>query len=380
VSCTFNAIENGKEVDVISTDFSKAFDMVSHAIIIFKLRALGFPPNFLTWVESYIKDRKYRVQFRSSTSDPFIATSGVPQGSHLGPILFILSINDVESVLKYSNLSAYADDMKIFCEITSPMDSHQLQQDLNNFNVWCKKNQLALNVGKCQTITYSRRRKLLPQRDYFIAGVPVNRTTAFRDLGVFCDTELNFRLHLESIVNRANSALGFVKRWSREFSNPYVTKALYTTFVRPILEYASQVWSPYHGVHIKRIESVQRRFLLFALRGLPWVDNFNLPPYQDRLNIIKLQSLEKRREVADIIFIHQLLSGTIDSPAILCQINFNINSRHLRSVPIFSIATHRTDYGKNEPITRMLREVNKYCAVFDYCNSKQVQRKLLHAF
>lgn len=206
----------------------------------------------------------------------------------------------------------------------------------------------------------------------------MNKVDSFVDLGITCDSKLNFGLHVDFMVNRANSMLGFVKRWSKEFSDPYITKTLYMTFVRPILEYASQVWSPYHDVHINRIESVQRKFLRFALRGLGWIDPFNLPPYHDRLKLINLPSLEKRREVADIIFVHQILTAAIDSPYLLQHMGLNINTLSLRSVNLFHISYHRTEYGRFEPISRMLRSVNNNKSKFDFCLSKLSLKKLLY--
>lgn len=268
--------------------------------------------------------------------------------------------------------------MKIYRHISGPADSIPLQDDLNRFSIWCQKNFLELNISKCETITYSRKRSPSPSRTYYINNEPIRKTHSIRDLGVICDSELNFRPHIDSIISRANSSLGFVKRWSKEFSNPYVTKSLYMTFVRPLLEYASQVWSPHHNVHIQRIEAVQRRFLRFALRGLGWLDIYNLPPYEDRLKLINLQSLSKRREVADIIFAHELVSGNIDCHALLEKICININLRNLRSTPLFYLAPHRTDYGQNEPINRMLRTVNNYSEHFNFnCNKFTLRNKLL---
>lgn len=378
-SRTLCALEDGKEVDVIATDFSKAFDKISHGIILMKLKALGFQPVFISWVKSYLTDRQYKVLFRSSVSNPINATSGVPQGSHLGPMIFILTINDVECIIKNSYLSIYADDMKIFRHISSPADSFPLQDDLDSFSMWCQKNFLELNITKCQAITYSRKRLPSPHRAYSICGQLVPSVSSLRDLGVLCDRELNFRAHIDSIIRRANSMLGYVKRWSKEFSNPYVTKSLYVTFVRPILEYASQVWSPYYETHSLRIEAVQRRFIRFALRGLDWVDSYNLPPYVDRLKLINLQSLEKRREVADIIFIHQLLTGNIDCPALLEMIPFNTNPRNLRSVPFFCLKSHRTNYGHHEPMSRLLRKANDMQSLFDFHCSRAILRNALHS-
>lgn len=377
VSRTLCTLEDGDEIDVVATDFSKAFDKIPHQIILFKLKALGFQPRFISWIKSYLVNRQYKVRFRSSLSDPITATSGVPQGSHLGPLIFILSINDAETVIKASDLSVYADDMKIFRRISSPADSYLLQEDLNRFFVWCQKNFLELNVTKCHSITYSRKRLPPPPRDYFINNELVPLITSARDLGVICDRELNFRSHIDNIIRRANSALGFIKRWSKEFSDPYVTKALYTTFVRPLLEYASQVWSPHHLVHSTRIEAVQRRFLRFALRGLPWTDTHNLPPYVDRLKLINLQSLESRRDTADILFVHQLVAGYIDCPALLEMISLNTNPRNLRSVPLFRLASHRTNYGHYEPMARMLRKANNAVSLFDFNISKNALRAAL---
>ena len=98
-------------------------------------------------------------------------------------------------------------------------------------------------------------------------------------LGVVMDNRMDFKSHYNHIVNRANSTLGFIIRWSKEFCDPYITKHLFITYVRPILEYSSQVWSPYRDIDISRIESVQKKFLRFALRNLPWIDAIRLPPY-----------------------------------------------------------------------------------------------------
>lgn len=379
VASTLCALEDGKEVDVVATDFSKAFDRISHAIVFLKLKALGFQSGFIAWIKSYLQERQYEVLFRSFLSDPIKAPSGVPQGSHLGPLIFILSINDVDGIIKHSRLSVYADDMKIFTHISTPTDSRALQNDLNSFSTWCKKNFLELNVNKCQAITYSRKRIPTAPRTYVICDEPVPTVTFLRDLGVICDSELNFRSHIDNLICRANSALGYVKRWSKEFSNPYVTKSLYFTFVRPILEYASQVWSPYHDTHSYRIEGVQRRFIRFALRGLPWPDRYNLPPYEHRLNLLNMQSLEKRRKVADILFVHQLLAGNIDCPVLLETISLSTNPRTLRSVPLFRLKFHRTNYGRNEPMSRMLRMVNDSHNLFDFQYSKNTLRNSLYS-
>lgn len=177
-------MEAGFQTDVLYTDLSKAFDLLPHAIILFKLKKLGFPLYFINWIESYLSNRSYSILFRSTISSSFEANSGVPQGSHLGPLLFIISINDVVSVIQNSNIGIYADDMKIYKKITSLNDSYLLQNDLDRFTNWCNLNFLKLNVDKCAIMTFTR--KHLPiQFPYKLNDQTVSRVESFKDLGVF---------------------------------------------------------------------------------------------------------------------------------------------------------------------------------------------------
>ena len=250
-SHTSHALESGFTVDCIYTDFSKAFDKLSHKIILFKLQALGFPQAFILWVSSYLSSRCYLVQFNQSFSSPFVVNSGVPQGSHLGPLFFVLAINDVVNIIRNANILIYADDIKLFRTITSPIDRHLLQDDINRFSTWCNKNDLLLNTDKCRVISFSRKRAS-SDHIYSIQSCYLTRVVRMLDLGVVFDAKLDFVDHIEYIVNRANSSLGFIRRWSHEFNDPYLLKSLYTSFVRSILEYASPVWNPYYSVHQKK--------------------------------------------------------------------------------------------------------------------------------
>lgn len=374
-STFINNMEAGFQTDVIYTDFSKAFDILPHSVILLKLKKLGFPEYFLKWINSYLNDRTYTVLFRYSCSSPYKANSGVPQGSHLGPLLFVLSVNDVSSIIINSDLQIYADDMKIFKKISTERDSCLLQKDLDAFSSWCKKNNLLLNVSKCAFMSYSRCSTPI-NINYLINGEVVLKVDSIKDLGVYFDEKLSFKLHFNHIINKARAMLGFIKRWSKEFNDPYILKSLYTTLVRPNLEYASQVWSPFYEVHIKRIESVQKNFLKYALRNLPWEDPYRLPRYENRLNLINLSTLKKRREIADIIFIVDVTKENILSPIISNRISINSNSR-LRSVNLFNLTYHRTNYGMYEPIHRMLLTGNKYKSLINFSLSKHTLKHIL---
>ena len=131
-------------------DFAKAFGKVNHSTLIQKLNSLGFKSQILSWLSSYLIKRFQIVKIGASFSNKFKVTSGVPQGSHLGPVLFLLFINDLPGVVKHSVCLLFADDLKIFRSISSKNDCQLLQSDLNAVSIWCKNNQLTLNIKKCQ--------------------------------------------------------------------------------------------------------------------------------------------------------------------------------------------------------------------------------------
>lgn len=339
-----------QQTDVIYTDFSKAFDSVNHKLLIYKLDLLGFPQNLLLWLTSYLSDRTQNVLYNNTKSSLIAVTSGVPQGSHLGPLLFTLFINDLPQILKHSRALMYADDVKL-CHTFLPSDPssrHLLQADLFSFQCWCAHNFLSLNCSKCKIMTFHRVKPFLAS--YLLNSSPLERLSTVNDLGVLFDPKLSFNVHISSIVNKATSTLGFVKRWAKEFNDPYLTKTLYTSLVRPILEYCSCVWSPAHKNHIMSIESVQKKFLIFALRGLNWDVSLHLPPYRSRLLLINLPTLENRRILLGVLFIHKLVLGEIDSPDLLLRLNFAVPARMSRHYVPFYLPLRRQNFAKFDPL------------------------------
>ena len=346
--CTEKFVDQCR-VDCIFTDFSKAFDKLSHEILLFKLLKLGFDKNFVSWIESYLRFRTCRIIFNGSLSDVLEVGSGIPQGSHFGPILFILFINDLPCLLKHSNCLMYADDVKIYKRITSVGDCIHLQSDINVLYNWCMINKLIFNFDKCKVMNFTRINSKVAY-SYHFDGINLPSSSSIKDLGVYLDTKLTFNDHIDFMVNRANFVLGFVKREMREMCDPYCAKTLFIALVRPIMEYACQVWSPHCVVHIARIESIQKRFLLFALRSLHWADPLRLPSYEDRLRLLSMPTLQKHRDYLRLSFITNLLNGDIDCPGLLAKLFLRINSRNLRSTEFFLIKSYRTNYGRFSPL------------------------------
>lgn len=344
------SIDSRVQVDTIYTDFSKAFDKVNHSLLIKKLSNFGFGGTVLSWLESYVTDRSSFVVVKGHVSKLYHSTSGVPQGSVLGPILFNIFINDVTECFQESNCFIFADDLKIAKVIKSPNDSKALQEDLDRLAEWSHKNFMVLNPHKCSFIKFTRNRNSI-QTSYNINGVALAEQEVVRDLGITFDTKLSFNQHIEIMCKSARRILGFVFRNSKEFKKLSTKKLLFTSLVRSKLEYCSVVWNPNYQVHKDRIELIQRRFTYsFINRSNKRV------PYSDRLKVFDLMKLSDRRTLQDMLFLYKLLNNFLDNSVLLSCFSFDVPSR-LPRYPI-SILTHRTyktNLGHHSLIPRLCR-------------------------
>ena len=261
VSRATKVMESSLQFDVIYTDFAKAFDRVKHSILLYKLNRMGIHSSLLGWIKSYLNSRSQHVRLRGWSSRTFDVTSGVPQGSHLGPLFFILFKNDATKVFNSSlTYFLYADDLKICPAVQTVRDAAVLQRDLNELLTWCQFNQLYLNADKCSVISFNRKLTTI-EFEYVIDGKALKRVEIIRDLGVLMDKKLTFNDHVSNIVAKAYLMLGFVMRICKEFKDIQALKSIYFAHVRSFLEYVSVVWHPYHDTQIDRIGSVQKRFV-----------------------------------------------------------------------------------------------------------------------
>ena len=353
----------GCQVDSIYTDFSKAFDKVDHGLLLFKLYKLGIRGSVLSWIKSYLHDRTQVVKFQDRFSYPMKVTSGVPQGSVLGPLLFAIFINDIQSVIKDCQISMYADDLKIFKIINNEMDALTLQQGINSLSSWCRLNGMCLNAGKCSIISFSRSNH--PSVfDYMISNDILSRKYLVKDLGILIDAKLTFKQQIDKVTSSGHTVLGFVKRRAKELNDPYLTRKMYYSLVRPILEYASIVWSPYRKVDIDRIESVQKQFLLFALRHLGF-EGYRLPSYVNRLRLIDMITLKDRRELASTLFAYDLLTDKINVNNLKERMKFRNNRYNVRNARQLLEEKSSTDFGFNDSIANSIRSFNKFAHNFE---------------
>ena len=311
-------VANNGVVDSIYFDFSKAFDTVPHQRLSVKMKAYGIDGKVLSWIEAFLTGREQVVRVNGELSVPMPVISGIPQGSVLGPLLFVLYINDLPGVVK-SNILLFADDTKIFKQVKSQDDALRLQQDIDALKHWSDKWLLRFNTGKCHVLTMGKFHNIQYTHRYSLNDKELEHVFEEKDLGVIIDMELSFEEHMASKIKKANGIMGLIRR-TFSYLDPATFKTLYTTFVRPHLEYAQPVWSPHFRKHIKMLEKVQ-------IRATKLVDGMKNMDYTERLKELDLPTLLHRRERGDMIQVWKHFN-TYD-PSTLSS-NFKTNPRSNR--------------------------------------------------
>ena len=238
VGAVKEAMEAGYQVDALYLDFSKAFDCLNHVLMIEKLAKYGVSRSALKWFHSYLTGRTLQVKIGDSMSQPYIAGSGVPQGSHLGPMLFLIYAQDLVEFLGDTEFSLYADDLKLSRVIRNINDCLSLQSCLTSVMEWGDRNQLQLNPSKCQTITFNRARRSVSAM-YHLGASELKRVSEVKDLGVVLDTRLDFNVHIDRTISKCRAALGLINRFAREFGDPRIHRTLYCALVRSSLDYSN---------------------------------------------------------------------------------------------------------------------------------------------
>jgi hypothetical protein len=297
-------VENRGQVDVIYLDFSKAFDSVSHAHLVKKLQTFGINGRLLKWFRSYLTNRMQKTMVHRSESNLTEVLSGVPQGSILGPLLFVLFINDRPCEVQIPSLVyLYADDAKVYRRVNSYNDCYELQGQLEALINWSKRWKMNFNPVKCKVMSITR--KLVQHRfAYNVNGTNLERVTRMDDLGLCIQDNLMWDDHIRSIVAKANSTQFMIKR-SIGHHAPFKAKlTLYTSLVRSKLEYGSVVWTPISKQNIKLLERVQRR-------ASKYICGYRPLDYKQRLEMTKLEPLSYRREMLDCVFANKARSGIL---------------------------------------------------------------------
>ena len=295
-------LENNDNVDIIYLDFQKAFDSVPHKRLMHKLKMYGITAKTLAIISDFLKDRTFCVRIGDKLSNKFYVLSGVPQGSVLGPLLFLIFINDIPEGIK-SFLLLFADDLKLVINANFPQI---VQNDLDILSQWQKKWLIDFNTAdnKCKVLEVMNKGRKV-SNTYILNKMVLPITNCEKDLGINVVSELKWNYHIEQNISKAKKCIGWVTRSviSREAD---VMINIYKSLVRPNLEYCVQLWNPIpkHGnwALIMELESVQRRFTRL-------VDGIGLLPYKDRLNKLRITTLIERRARGDIIELFKIFRG-----------------------------------------------------------------------
>ena len=266
------ALNKSSRVDVIYFDFAKAFDSVNHDIILQKLKnQFGIDGLLLQFIKSYLQGREQKVVVDSCSSGTLPVLSGVPQGSILGPILFVLFINDMHSVISPgTDIALYADDTKIWREIVLDQDQIFLQKDIDNLYQWSDVNKMNFHPDKCKVVAVTNKRLTyeLPFYEHFycLNGVILDYVDTETDLGVLINGKLNWNAQCFALARKANQRLGFVRRTCNFIMSTEQRRILYISLVRSIFEHCSPVWAPQTAVALNVIDQVQKRAVKWILK------------------------------------------------------------------------------------------------------------------
>ena len=256
-------IEKKSQTDAILLDFSKAFDKVHHGSLLNKLEFYGIRNNTYLWIKSFLSERTQKVLVDGTESPLRSVKSGVPQGTVLGPLLFLTYINDMPNGLSEgTKLRLFADDSLLYREIRTERDSKILQEDLNKLQEWERNWQMEFHPQKCQVLRITNKTKPITA-DYFIHECKLGTEDHAKYLGITLDGKMTWTTHINNTCTKANKALGFIKRHLSSCP-PKVKQQCYESYVRPIVEYSGTVWDPHQIGDIKKIEKIQRSAARFV--------------------------------------------------------------------------------------------------------------------
>ena len=298
-------LDSGGTIDVCYMHFMKAFDKVPHRRLLEKVKSYGIDGDILAWIKSFLEDRKQCVVVNGKHSSWREVTSGIPQGSVLGPLLFVLYINDLPDTA-ISQVFLFADDTKLYRQIRNDSDHKIFQDDISKLQSWTDDWLLKFHPDKCKILGVGK--KELTHQYYMTkddhSRVALSRVQDEKDVGVTFDEDMTFRKDISTRAIKANSIMGIIRR-TYTYLDPQSFKLLFKSLVRPHLEYGAPIWNPRPKRDITELEKGQRR----ATRQVPQLKGLS---YEDRLRKLQLPTLRYRRLRGGMIETYKLLHDIYD--------------------------------------------------------------------
>ena len=281
------SMDLGKPVCSVFFDVRKAFDSVPHATLVSKLQSRGLNDFLLRWICDYLRGREQRVVLNGVSSRPRSVLSGVPQGSVLGPLLFILYINDLADLQLGSKMVVYADDILLYRSIETNADYNLMQEDVTSIEQWMTDNSLTLNATKCKQMLITRS-KTYHHPQLYLSGQPLEQVQSYKYLGVIITSDLSWSVHIQSICLKSRRLVGLLYRQFYDNANSNTLRQFYLSCIRPHLEYACTVWDPHLAKEITLLENVQKFACKICCKS--W-----LMDYDCMLAYLDIPSLQQRR-------------------------------------------------------------------------------------
>jgi len=295
-------LDNKGQYDLIVLDFQKAFDKVPHSHLLKKLYAGGIQGKLYRWMTTYLTQRTQTVVVDGAASDEARVVSGVPQGTVLGPLMFLAYINDITLGIQ-GQMRLFADDALLYHPITNKEDPKSLQEDLNTLHEWSRRWKMAFNAGKCHVLHITRNRNVM-RHAYNIGGTQLTAVDHHPYLGVELDNKLSWKQQVENVRSKGTRTLNMVRRNFTKGTSADTRSLIYKSLVRPVLEYGSLVWDPHQQVRIQQIEAVQNQAARFVHQD--WQRTSSVTAMKETLGWLTLQN---RRLVNRLIFMHKTIHG-----------------------------------------------------------------------
>ena len=334
------SLDESSRLDAVIIDFSKAFDRVPHDRLLMKLADSGVDPRVVAWIREFLLGRSQRVRVRGKLSDAVAVTSGVPQGSVLGPLLFLAYINDIWKNIG-STIRLFADDCILYRKITNNLDVEILQADLDRLGGWAIENEMKINPSKSRALSFTRGRVKVPL-SYKLNNHKVPEETSCKYLGIIIRSDLNWADQVNYTVQKAWRALHFVMRVVRK-GNENTKILAYKSLVRPLIEYGAACWDPYREGQIKALERVQKKAAKFV----------------HHKGDIDWETLAQRRRTARLCALHKAYNGERAWKNIRDRLQFPSYLSRADHKWKIKARKQRTDIGKYSFVNRTILDWNQ---------------------
>ena len=323
---------------------------MNHSLLVHKLQCYGVDVSTVTWISSFLQDRRQAVLVNGNRSSFARVKSGVPQGSVLGPCLFLAYINDLPNRVT-SKVRLFADDTAMYSMVTSSEDQDHLQQDLHRLTDWEESWDMMFHPYKCSSLSITRSRHPL-HPSYQLHDHTLGEVTAAKYLGVTIQQNMSWDSHINETCSKASKTLGFLRR-NLKISSRTIKERAYKAFVRPVLEYASCVWDPASQKNIDKLESVQRRAARFVMNRY-----HNTSSVGQMITTLGWQSLEQRRKISRLSMLYKIDNSLAHCPTIKSKL-VPLPARQRRSPSRqLKLITCRTQYRGSSFLPRTVRDWN----------------------